>query len=263
MKCIQIENKLVAYLEKALTTEDVNTIEEHLASCQNCKRALTETQAMLQAFEVIDDEIPGEGMRENFMQLLEEEKQLQQLQGIDRYTQKEFTWKTAFQIAASIVLLLCGYLFGNFQESKESEIQITFLRQETIQLKQEMMLAMLDNKSASKRIQAVSYTSELQTAPDTEVIEALIERLNFDGNVNVRLAAAEALSNYSKDEAVKTAFITSLTNEKNPTVQIAVIQFLVTTQDQRARAPMEKLLEETETPNYVKEQLNQGLQQLI
>ncbi|MEL6809796.1 MAG: HEAT repeat domain-containing protein [Bacteroidota bacterium] len=136
------------------------------------------------------------------------------------------------------------------------------MQQETVALKQSMMLAMLDNRSVSKRIQAVSYSEDIST-PDEEVLEALIDRLHFDGSVNVRLAAAEALSKYSENEKVKNAFIKSLTNEKNPNIQITVIQFLVDIQDKRALAPMQQLLEQTETPDYVKEQVSAGLQQLI
>jgi len=166
-------------------------------------------------------------------------------QGKAQIATKEFPWKTAFQIATGIVLLLCGYLFGNHQSDSKNQMQMAFLQQEAIQLKQDMMLTMLDNKSASKRIQAVGYTSEIQNASDTKIENALIERLNFDGNVNVRLAAAEALSKYSETDRVKTAFIKALSAETNPTVQISLMQFLVENKDQRARAPMEKLLNET------------------
>lgn len=124
------------------------------------------------------------------------------------------------------------------------------------------MLALLENRSVSKRIQAVGYSEEISTL-DTNVMEALIDRLHYDGSVNVRLAAAEALSKYSNNEKVKNAFITSLTQEEHPNIQIAVIHFLVNVQEKRALAPMQQLLEQTETPSYVKEQLEVGLKQII
>jgi len=263
MKCSQIEEVLIPYVDGMLSKEESKAVEAHIDSCTSCQVLLKETQTLFLTMQDVDEVEPGANVRQRFMTLLEEEKRLQRPNGLGGDTQKEFPWKTAFQIAASIVLLLSGYLFGSFQEGKKSEFQLASLQEETLELKQDMLLALLDNKSASKRIQAVSYTSEMDVTPDMEVIEALIERFEYDGNINVRLAAAEALSNYSENETVKTAFIASLTNEKNPTIQIAVIQFLVKVQDKRALVPMQQLLEQTETPNYVKEQVNQGLQQFI
>jgi len=262
MECSKIEELLVDYHGGELSPAIMKMVEAHVVSCDNCAKALEETKSLLTTFENVQPQVPNDSLRDGFYKMLSEEKRLQEkVRPLTNNTRSN--WKMAFQIAASIVLLLCGYVYGTFQEERKSETQLANLQEETAILKQEMLLALMDNKSASKRIQAVSFTSEMEASPDPEILEALIERLQFDGNVNVRLAAAEALSNYTTSEAVKTAFINSLTKEKNPTVQIAVIQFLVTVQEKRARVPMQQLLDETETPSYVKQQLNQGLQQLI
>lgn len=262
MECSKIEELLVDYHGRELDPGTMKMVEAHLLDCDDCSKALEETKLLLTAFDDVSPKVPSETVRDGFYKMLSEEKQLQDKVRPLAHNSRP-NWKIAFQIAASIILLLCGYVYGTFQQERKSETQLASLQLETASLKQEMLLALMDNKSASKRIQAVSFTSEMETSPDPEVMEALIERLQFDGNVNVRLAAAEALSNYTTSEPVKTAFINSLTKEKNPTVQIAVIQFLVTVQEQRARVPMQQLLDETETPSYVKQQLNQGLQQLI
>ncbi len=257
MKCNTVENKMILFLEGELDPKQHAEMEAHIASCSNCQQMLEETKALLDAFGKVEDEVPSPRVKQGFMELLEEEKSLQQFT-IGKNNSKEFAWKTAFQIAASILLLIGGYAIGSFQKGSESNVEIAQLREETSQLKQDMMLAMLDNRSVSKRIQAVNYSEDI-AMPDAKVLEALIDRLHFDGNVNVRLAAVEALSRYSENEKVKDAFIKSLTNETNPNIQIAVIQFLVEVQDKRARAPMQKLLEHSETPKFVKDQVNEGL----
>lgn len=261
MKCSDIENKLVDYLDGVLSMEEVSMVEEHLVHCKPCEQILEETKALFDTFHKMPAAEPDEAMRPDFLKVLEEEKQLLRSE-VRSIRKKEFPWKIAFQIAASLLLLIGGYAMGSFREGARNNEQIAALQQETVALKQSMMLAMLDNRSVSKRIQAVSYSEDIST-PDEEVLEALIDRLHFDGSVNVRLAAAEALSKYSENEKVKNAFIKSLTNEKNPNIQITVIQFLVDIQDKRALAPMQQLLEQTETPDYVKEQVSAGLQQLI
>ncbi|MDC8002978.1 HEAT repeat domain-containing protein [Aureisphaera galaxeae] len=257
MKCNEVENKIIPFLEGDLDTQQEIAMKEHLASCEQCQRQVAETQQMLEVFNEVEDAVPSDRVRGNFIEFLEEEKSLQRYT-IGRKETKEFPWKMAFQIAASVLILIAGYAWGSFQKGSENDAQIAELRLEATQLKQDMMLAMLDNRSVSKRIQAVNYTEDI-AAPDEEVLEALIDRLHFDGNVNVRLAAVEALSRYSENEKVKDAFIKSLTNETNPNIQIAVIQFLVDVQEKRALAPMQKLLEHTETPNFVKDRANEGI----
>ena len=76
------------------------------------------------------------------------------------------------------------------------------------------MLAMIENQSPSKRIQAVSFTENF-IKPDVKILEALIERMQYDGNINVRLAAAEALSEFPESDIVKEAFIEALKTQKN------------------------------------------------
>ncbi|GAB5398930.1 MAG: hypothetical protein Aureis2KO_05150 [Aureisphaera sp.] len=257
MKCELVENNIMSFVEGDLDAKQAKVLEEHIASCDKCHQLLIETRYMIEVFNEVEEEVPSPQVRENFMEFLEEEKSLQNF-NLEGKGKNEFPWKMAFQVAASILLLIGGYAMGSFQKGSQNDIQIAELRQEASQLKQDMMLAMIDNRSASKRIQAVSYSEEM-TVPDNEVLEALIDRLHFDGNVNVRLAAVEALSRYSKNEQVKDAFIKSLTNEKNPNVQIAVMQFLVAIQEKRALAPMQKLLEHMDTPGFVKDQLNDGI----
>ena len=121
---------------------------------------------------------------------------------------------------------------------------------------------MLENQSASKRILAVS-NSEKINQPDTKIIEALINRLYYDKNTNVRLAAAETLAKFSSQEMVKTALIKSLETEKVASVQIELIQILAKIQEKRALEPMRKLLQKEETPNYVKQELAYNIPSLL
>ena len=125
-----------------------------------------------------------------------------------------------------------------------------------------MILATIENQSPSKRIQAGSFTENF-VKPDAKILEALIERMQYDGNMNVRLAAVESLSEFPESDVVKDAFIKALTTQKNPSLQIAIIQFLVKIQEKRAIKPMQELLEQSEMPNFVKEKVNSGISKII
>ncbi len=262
MNCQDIESRLIAYLDNTLSETEKQELEQHIDSCEDCTIELEQTKALFTAFKNEPEVEPSPELRANFFKLLDEEKQLQEPKIVEMKLKKEFPWKTAFQIAASFLLLFMGYFAGNFKAQETSNIEIAALQQETITLRENMMLAMIENKSASKRIQAVNYTESF-AQPDEKILIALVERMQYDGNVNVRLAAAEALSEFPKSTLVKEAFIEALTTQKDPSLQIAIIQFLVKIQEKRAIAPMQQLLEQSETLDFVKEQANEGIQQII
>ncbi|MGB0892253.1 MAG: HEAT repeat domain-containing protein, partial [Flavobacteriaceae bacterium] len=150
------------------------------------------------------------------------------------------------------------FLLGRYQSNQQ---KITAAHQQKVQ-QENNVLAMLENQSASKRILAVS-NSEKINQPDTKIIEALIQRLYYDKNTNVRLAAAETLAKFSSQEMVKTALIKSLETEKVASVQIELIQILAKIQEKRALEPMQKLLQKEETPNYVKQELAYNIPSLL
>ncbi len=263
MDCNNIEQQIVDFIDGQLSTEETLKIEDHIDSCETCKLLHDETKQLFQAFENVEEHTPSDNLRKGFYELLEEEKQFTDTKVVNLIKEeKEFPWKRAFQVAASIVLVFSGYFLGSHNTQQNANQEISALQQQTVELKEDMMLAMIENQSPSKRIQAVSFTESF-VKPDAKILEALIERMQYDGNVNVRLAAAEALSEFPESNIVKDAFIKALTTQKNPSLQIAIIQFLVKIQEKRAIEPMQQLLEQSETPNFVKDQVNSGISQII
>ena len=262
MNCKDIEHKIIDFIDNKLSKESAQEIENHLASCGSCKVIFDEASVLFRDLTNVKVHEPSQSVRTNFYAFLEEEKQLESTKVITLKSKSEFAWKRAFQIAASFLLLFLGYFMGSYSIKQSANQEIAILKQETLEMKEDMLLAMIDNRSASTRIKAVNFTEEL-VQPDQKILDALLERMQFDTNINVQLAAAEALSKFSELEQVKKAFIDALSTEKNPSLQIAIIQFLADIQEKRALIPMQKLLEEPETPDYVKELANNGISQII
>lgn len=261
MKCSTIENNIIGYVDGTLSATDKQQFELHVKTCDACKKIVEETQQLLNTMDCVEPAQPSEKVREGFMEFLEEEKALQKtVRTLPAST--HVSWKTAFQVAASVVLLMAGYMMGTYFSSAKNTTEISRLEQQKDQLKTEMTLALMENRSASKRIQAVNFSEEMEQL-DSALLQAIIDRMQLDANVNVRLTAAEALSRFSDNIAVRDAFIEVLENEKNPEIQIAVIQFLVQAKDKRAIRPMKELLNEPEVPIFVKNQLDKGVQQLL
>ena len=262
MDCKKVEHIIVDFIDEQLSNEVTQEVENHIASCGTCQIIHDETLVLMRDLENEEEHIPNKNVRTNFYAFLEEEKQLQSKNVIPLNQSSGFVWKRAFQIAASFLLLFLGYFMGSYNIKQSSNQEIAILKKETLEMKENMLLAMIDNRSASKRIKAVNFTEDF-VQPDEKILNALLDRMQFDSNINVRLAAAEALSRFSEFEQVKIAFIDALSIEKNPSLQIAIIQFLAEIQEERALIPMRKLLEEPETPDYVKAQVNNGISQII
>jgi len=259
MNCKEIELRIFDYLEGELSIAETQDFEEHLVKCESCRKEIDQIKILDKTINKFPAKTPQPGHFSSFEDMLQKEKKELKIQ---EPNVKLLSWKTAFQIAASILLLLAGYIYGEYRGIVSAQTQIVQLQEQSQQLKTNMTLAMLDNRSASKRIQAVNYTEEINM-PDNQVLNAIIGRLQKDDNINVRLAAAASLSRFQENQLVRDAFITALETEENPEVQIAVIQFLAHVKDERSVTPMKKLLNQPEVPEYVKYQVNQGLAQLL
>lgn len=257
MKCKTITVKMVYFIEHKLSQEESTLFKKHLEKCTSCKKELEETRALLSTLSKENEEIPSENLRLNFEKMLVEEKELQQPKVIHLSTHPT-NWKSFLQIAASILIVLSAFLIGKYQADLKP---VSAANKKEIQQK-ESVLALIENTSASKRIMAVNQSEKFATT-DTKIMQALINRLFFDKNTNVRSAAAEALSKFTAEEMVKIALIKSLETEKDPSIQIELIRILTKIQEKRAIKPMQELLNKEEIPFYVKQQVAQNLPNLL
>jgi HEAT repeat protein len=98
---------------------------------------------------------------------------------------------------------------------------------------------------------------------DPEVIKALINTLNFDDMVNVRMKAAQALSTFSEDSMARKALINSLSTEQSPEVQITIIEILVELGDKRAVPTLRSVSEDQKLMDFVREQAASGVERLL
>ncbi|MFS4466474.1 HEAT repeat domain-containing protein [Maribacter sp. 2210JD10-5] len=254
---------LPQYIDGILPAKQQKLVEAHLKNCNTCKEELIQYQTLFKAFE---DELlntPSNKLKSNFLKQLEAEKQQQDgVVKMNPSSESSFKLQVFLKIAAGIALLIGSFLMGKFHQSERLNRDIAALKVETRAIKQTAMLSLMENKSASKRIQGVNFV-EAFSNPDEEIVTALTNRLLEDENTNVRLTAVEALAHFSESEQVKTAFIKALGTEKNPSVQIALIQNLVQLQEGKAATPMKRLLEKEDTQPFVRAEINRVLPQII
>lgn len=248
------------YLDGVLPKEQLQEVEKHLSSCSDCQKELEELKTLFNAFDD-DVDVPSERLKNSFEQALEREK-VEQGKVVSIQTKKK-SWTSDFlKIAASVALLVASFQTGRVLQLEKSNKEVAAVLEESLQNKQMAMLSLMENQSASKRIQGVSYIEEFPD-PDEEVVQALADRLLQDDNDNVRLNAFEALASFTSSELVKEVFIQALGKEKNPSIQIGIIQALVQIQEKKAVIPMQKLLEKEDTQPFVKNEIETALPKII
>lgn len=242
MKCENIQNNIVDFLDEKLSKEDVSSIQNHLENCDECSKEFEDMKKLF--FDLSEDEMeqPSARLQTNFEEMLAAEKKEQENPIIQ--LQERTSWKSYLRIAASILIVVSAFLIGKVSNNTDSS--------NNTQVNQ--ILAQIESTSASQRIAALTLSEETNTL-DTQIIQAFINRLLYDDKPSVRLAAVEALTKFTSMEMVKDALIKSLETDKDPAIQIELIQVLVKIQEKRALSPMKKLLNDDDVPEYVKKEV--------
>lgn len=174
--------------------------------------------------------------------------------------------KTLWQAAAAIALLLTGYWLGSMEGNslpeKNADDRVQTEQLTAIQKEVEEMKQLLSQNSPSQRIKAVNHLQE-SGATDEELIQALIQTMHFDENVNVRMAAIRALLHFQDRPLVRKSLIQSLQIQSDPNVQLQLIDGLVGMGEKKAVPHMQELLKNEELQEVVKSRLRQGIGILI
>ncbi|SNY95251.1 HEAT repeat domain-containing protein [Flagellimonas pacifica] len=263
MKKEHVIDLLPEYLDNILPETKSAAVEKHLSACTQCQKELEELKILFKAIADEPNAVPSDRLRNRFEKALELEKATTtKVVSISEGYKKSSWASNMLKVAASIALLVASFQMGSVFQQKKSNDDLAFVQNESLQLKQTAMLSLMENQSASKRIQGVNYIEEFPN-PDEAIVKALTNRLRYDENDNVRLNAFEALSKFTSSETVKTAFIEALGTEKNPSIQIAIIQALVQIQEKKAIGPMQKLLEREDTQPFIKNEIKLGLPKII
>jgi hypothetical protein len=142
--------------------------------------------------------------------------------------------RPVWQASIAASCLIAGLLIGGFwQHERRDETQIAALRGEIETTRELAALSLLRQQSATERLRGVDYSQRMPTL-EPRVVSALMEAVNRDSNVNVRLAAIDALARAANDASVRQSMTASLTQQDSPMVQAALIDYLVDSRDAAA-----------------------------
>jgi hypothetical protein len=262
--CEKYKELFAAGLDHELNKEDKTALEKHMESCPACHEEFIAMQLLWDEMLVLEAPEPSAHMRDDFHAMLGDYKQ--QVNNINagssfwsRLWQSQPRWPLAYTFA---VMLLCvGLCYTIFKPSKQ-EAELNELTSQVHELKQTMMLTMLQNPSASERIKAVSYTSELNHA-DKQVIDALLATLNNDPNVNVRLSTLDALTQLAGYPEVREGLVKSISQQDSPIMQSAIADVMLKLQEKQSVKPLKQLLKQKGLDNGVRDKIKETINNLI
>jgi hypothetical protein len=220
---------------------------------------LRELHALEERVLSIETPSPSLSLDDKFYDMLQKEKK----------PENTFSWKKFFawpefapRLAFASVALIAGLVGGYFLSSSSKGTEINKVAGEVSDLKELLMLSLLEKESVTDRLKAVSLTQEMDQASQ-KVTGALLQTLNNDGDVNVRLAALDALRAYGNDSKVREELIRSIARQDSPLVQIALAELMAELQVKSSATELEKILNRENTPTDVKKKIQESLEVLV
>src|ERR1700675_2250513 len=252
MKCEEIGRLLPDYFEGSLKAEQDDLVEQHIEQCADCR----EEVAIWKKLSLLPVEQPSAGSRERFEAMLDayqtgrNDKASAGFVPAKRRSAWNWLRSPAGAVAWSAALLVMGIFAGNYWGSRTThsntgQDEIAAMQIELTNMKQLVVLSMLQQQSAGERLQAGSY-SRREDQLDPQVMSALVHTLRYDGSVDVRLAALDALSRHGAQPQVHKGVVDALQEQQSPLVQVALIDLMLEWRDPDAA---QRLRNFVQTPN--------------
>jgi len=258
MDKLKIDELVEKYNEGLSDPAETKLLEQLIEKGEVDLTRLRELHALDEQIQKTETAVPSLRLDDQFYAALANEKR-QQKRGL---SYSLLSWDLFPRLAAAAVLILTGFGVGYFIQSPAQKTEVSELTKEVSDLKEMMMLSLLEKESATQRLRAVSLTTEMDQVSE-KVTNALFTTLNHDENVNVRLAALEVLKGYSKSSKVRAQLIESIAFQDSPLVQIAMAELMVSIQEKKSVDALKQLLNNDKTPKEIKTKISESIKVLI
>ncbi len=256
MNCEQAQAYFVDLWREALDAPARAELERHLAECEACRSECDEGRRTWEALGELRAEEPSARLRTRFYgELHEAERQRRRRERMRGWIGNP--WVSA---AAAVVLVAVGIGVGRMTATRDDS-KVANLQHEVADMRQLMALSLLEQQSASERLRGVSYASTVQE-PDSDVRDALLRTLDSDPNVNVRMAAVDALHRFAGSPEVRQGLARALAREESPLVQIAILDELVELRERSAISSVDHLLSEPKLNPEVRQRAEWAVRRL-
>jgi hypothetical protein len=266
--CIWAKERIAASWTGELDANEQAKLRDHLEECPECAAEMMQLSAMWERLADIPAAEPSLALQARW------DSTLASL-GVQRERQRRpEAWKFSlralwpnrpvWQVTIAAACLVIGLAVGSYRgvsSRQTSSGEIAALREEVANTKEMVALSLLKEQSASERLRGVDYSVQMPRI-EPDVISALIHAVNQDPSVNVRLAAIDALTRASAQPQVRRSLEQSLTKQDSPTVQAALIGYLVDARDQQAVGTLRQFANRPDLDESVRERAGRATRQL-
>lgn len=272
MRCEELENHLPDLLAGTLDGEPAAEVAAHLTACPACRAEAEALGELWEALGRLPEEAPGEALRDRFYAMLAGERARLAVEGgaappprrapLAGRLRALSLGRPLAQLGMALAALVVGVLVGTRLVAPRDAGELGELKQEVRSLNQLVTLSLLQQSSASDRLRGVSFGRRLGEH-DERVVEALIDTVRHDPNVNVRLAAIDALASVAARPAARQELLASFPEQKSPMVQIALVDLLLDSDGEGARRSLADLETRPNLDPTVRDYLRKRLAQRL
>lgn len=247
----------------------------HLAGCPSCHEEAEALVGLWQRLALLEDEPPAAELRERFDAVLAAYQAGLAAAGAgapaaERPGPAAAPWwrrwlapGSHLQLAYGVLALVLGVGLGALVFGQGAGAgDVGELRGEVRALHELVALSLLDDDSATGRLQGVAYGARVER-PDRDVVAALVSAATGDPSVNVRLAAIEALAPRAGEPAVFERLVAALPEQESPLVQVALVDLLLASDGETARRAALRLAGDDATHPEVRRHVRERLGSLL
>ncbi|HJR71791.1 MAG TPA: HEAT repeat domain-containing protein [Gammaproteobacteria bacterium] len=252
MSCDETLALIIDRLKGLSTPADEQRLAAHLEGCAACRTEVAATEAVWLGLGAAEVEVPSARLRARFHSALAAHEAAASRPWSERLLASFWPQQPAFAASFAVALLLAGMLVGRLLPSSV-DTEVAALRDEV----RTVGLALLDHQSASERLLGVAWAGRTTQAP--EVVDALLERVQYDQNLSVRLAAVEALRAQLAQPGVSAGLASALGRPEAPLLQVALADALLASGDSMAIDAVRAVLGSDELDPAVREYVETAL----
>ncbi|WP_394973568.1 HEAT repeat domain-containing protein [uncultured Croceitalea sp.] len=261
----EFEIMAIDYLKGEISLDDKVVFEKFLSNNPSYQKEFEDLKLLWKDTNAINVPEPSEQMDVKFFDMLNSETEIQKKPNLNWFSKFSANLSILMkpQFAYGLLLLTIGLSIGYFLKPKETQTVTKIVaNDETEEVREKLVLTLLKQPSVNKRLQGVSEANRFGKVDET-VIKALLQTLNKDSNVNVRLAAIESLTNYVSNPVVRQGLVQSIPNQESPIVQVTLANLMAALQEKNSIEPFKKLLQNQELDTTVKKKIESTIQSII
>lgn len=266
MRCDEVVAAIPDYLTGELDAAARAGVQGHMAECAPCRseiEGLSETWTRLR---VLEEARPSPALRAGFYAMLEaypRDEEGTRLTGVTR-PWGQARWRAwVLRPAAAALILSLGFGLGRWSMSGRIVPGGTEMeRAGAATAGPQTPLALIRQPSAVERLRGVTLAAQVDR-PDEALVNALLDTVDNDPNVNVRLSAVESLFLFTRHPRIRERLTRSLARQTSPVVQIAIIDLLVASREKRAAEALAQLIKDRQIRPEVREHAESGMKRLL